>query len=71
MFTISIIVSGVISIFLVLLVFIQNSKGGGLATSFSNGSIFLGPKRTKAVLEKLTWSSALAIVLFSIYASSF
>ena len=71
MFTISLILSAVISAFLVLLVFIQNPKGGGLNSSFLLGNQIFGPKRTNLVLERLTWSFALVIAIFSIYANSF
>ena len=44
-----------ICIFLALIVLVQNSKGGGLSSSFGGGNQIMGVKKTADVLEKATW----------------
>jgi len=57
------------SIFLILVVLIQNSKGGGLDSSFSASNQIMGVKKTNDFIEKATWGSAIIIVALSIIAS--
>lgn len=40
---------------LVLIVVIQNSKGGGLASGFAANNNIMGVRKTTDVLEKTTW----------------
>jgi len=61
----------IISIILVFIVVIQNSKGGGLAAGFSSSNQVMGVRKTTDFLEKATWSLAGAIVVFSIGSSFF
>ena len=61
-------VIGLIILFSVLLVFVilaQNSKGGGLTSQFggSSASNIIGIKKTSDLLEKLTWSFIIGIML--------
>ncbi|MBP1667751.1 MAG: preprotein translocase subunit SecG [Bacteroidetes bacterium] len=60
-----------ISILLILIVLVQNPKGGGLASGFSASSQFMGVKRTADFIEKATWGLASAIVVLSILATMF
>jgi preprotein translocase subunit SecG len=53
---------------LLIVVLVQNSKGGGLAANFS-GSQIMGVRRTADFLEKATWTLAAALVALSILAS--
>ncbi len=55
----------IISILLILIVLVQNSKGGGLAANFT-GSQIMGVRKTADFLEKATWGLAGAVLLFSI-----
>ncbi len=55
-------------ILLVLIVLVQNSKGGGLASNFSSSNQVMGVRKTTDFLEKTTWT--LAIVLFALTLSS-
>jgi len=48
----------IISILLVLIVLVQNSKGGGLASSFSSSNQIMGVRKTADFLEKATWTLA-------------
>ncbi|MFO7868538.1 MAG: preprotein translocase subunit SecG [Bacteroidales bacterium] len=52
------------SILLVLIVLVQNSKGGGLASNFSASGQMMGVKKETDFLEKATWSLAIALVFF-------
>ena len=59
------------SILLVLVVLVQNSKGGGLASNFSASNQIMGVKKTSDFLEKATWTLAILILglsLLSIFA---
>jgi len=60
-----------ISVLLILIVLVQNPKGGGLASGFSSSNQFMGVKRTADFIEKATWGLASAIVVLSILATMF
>ena len=66
--TILIIIAAVI---LTLLVLVQNSKGGGLASGFSSGNQVMGAPKTADFLEKATWTLVGIIVFLSIVAVHF
>ena len=55
-------------ILLVLIVLVQNSKGGGLASNFSSSNQIMGVRKTTDFLEKATWT--LAIVLLALTLTS-
>lgn len=61
----------IVSLFLVLVVLAQNSKGGGLSSQFggSGSSQLMGVKKTSDLLEKITWGLAIALVVFSLTSS--
>jgi preprotein translocase subunit SecG len=59
------------SVLLVLIVLIQNSKGGGLAAGFSSSNQVLGVRKTTDFLEKATWTLAGLLVVFCISITSF
>lgn len=61
----------IISIFLVLIVLAQNSKGGGLAANFSSTNQVMGVRKTTDFLEKATWTLAGIIVFLSITSAAF
>ncbi len=61
----------IISILLVLIVLVQNSKGGGLASNFQSSSQIMGVRKTADFLEKATWSLAGALLVLSIMGSAF
>ncbi|MDE7350824.1 MAG: preprotein translocase subunit SecG [Muribaculaceae bacterium] len=50
-------------------VLIQKSKGGGLASDYSQGNQYMGYRKTTDFIEKATWSLAIFICLISICAS--
>ncbi|MDX1652276.1 MAG: preprotein translocase subunit SecG [Brumimicrobium sp.] len=55
------------SVLLVLLVLMQNPKGGGLSTDFGSAQQLGGVKQTNDFIEKATWSLAGAIAVLSIF----
>jgi len=59
----------VVCILLVLIVLVQNSKGGGLASNFSAANQFGGVAQTNKFLERATWGLAISLLLFSVIAS--
>lgn len=59
------------AIFLILIVLVQNSKGGGLAAGFSSSNQIMGVRKTTDFLEKATWSLAGTIVVLSIVSAAF
>lgn len=61
-----IILTVIISIFLILIVLVQKSKGGGLSSQFGNASSTMGVRQTNSFLEKGTWWLAGLLVLLSI-----
>jgi preprotein translocase subunit SecG len=54
------------AIFLVLIVLVQNSKGGGLAAGFSSSNQVLGVRKTTDFLEKATWGAAAILIVLCI-----
>jgi len=60
----------IVSIFLVLIVLVQNSKGGGLASNFSASNQVMGVKKTTDFLEKATWTLSTAILVLCIAAAA-
>ena len=52
------------SVLLVLIILIQNPKGGGLSSSFGSGaSQIMGAKNTTDFLEKATWTLAISLIV--------
>jgi preprotein translocase subunit SecG len=58
-----------ICILLVLIILVQNPKGGGLASSFSSSNQFMGVKRTADFIEKATWGLAGVLIFLSVIAT--
>ncbi len=53
-------------ILLILVVYIQNPKGGGLSSDFGSASQLGGVQKTNEFIDKLTWSLAGLIVVLSL-----
>ena len=51
---------------LLLVILVQNPKGGGLSSTFGDGNQFMGVKKTSDFLEKSTWTLALALVVLTL-----
>ena len=54
---------------LTLVVLVQNSKGGGLASNFAGSNQVMGVRKTADFLEKATWTLAGALLVLSVLAS--
>jgi preprotein translocase subunit SecG len=54
-------------VLLVLVILVQNSKGGGLASNFSGSNQFMGVRKTADFLEKSTWTLATTLLVFSLF----
>ena len=52
----------IVCLFLGRIVLVQNSKGGGLSSTFGGGNQIMGVKKTADVLEKTTWILAAILV---------
>lgn len=53
-------------ILLVLIVLVQNSKGGGLASNFASSNQYMGVRKTADFLEKSTWTLAIVLLALSL-----
>jgi preprotein translocase subunit SecG len=54
----------------ILIVLVQNSKGGGLAAGFTGTGQTMGVRKTADFLEKSTWTLAGAILILSLVATA-
>ena len=54
------------SLLMIFIVLIQESKGGGLASTFSASHSIMRVRKTTDVVEKTTWGLAIAMVVFSV-----
>jgi preprotein translocase subunit SecG len=61
----------IVCLLLVLAVLVQNSKGGGLASSFASSNQVMGVRKTADFLEKTTWTLAISLLVLSIISTSF
>ena len=71
MYTSIVILIVLASIFMCLIVLIQESKGGGLAADYSNNNQILGAPKTTNFIEKATWFLAGAMIFLSIISVAF
>ena len=71
MYPVLIILAIIVSILLVFVVLIQNSKGGGLAANFAAGNQVFGVRQTADTLEKATWYLSITLGLLCILATVF
>lgn len=59
----------IVSFLMMLVVLVQNSKGGGLVSNFSSQNQILGVRKTTDFLEKTTWTLAVLLVVFCLVSS--
>ncbi|MFZ9942868.1 MAG: preprotein translocase subunit SecG [Bacteroidia bacterium] len=52
---------------LALIVLVQNSKGGGLASGLGSSNQIMGVRKTTDMLEKLTWGFGVALMVFCLF----
>ncbi|MFK8036987.1 MAG: preprotein translocase subunit SecG [Crocinitomicaceae bacterium] len=58
------VIISLVSVALILLVLIQNPKGGGINSEFGSAVQLGGAKRANTILEKGTWGLALGVAFF-------
>jgi preprotein translocase subunit SecG len=51
---------------LILVVLMQNSKGGGISSQFAGANQIMGIRRGADVIEKATWTLAILLLAFSL-----
>ena len=61
----------VAALLMCFVVFVQNSKGGGLDSSFASSNQIMGVRKTTDFIEKLTWGLAAFMVVVSIVSAYF
>jgi preprotein translocase subunit SecG len=54
----------------IMIVLVQNSKGGGLAANFTSAGQSMGIRKTADFLEKATWTLAVGILVLSVVATA-
>jgi preprotein translocase subunit SecG len=54
----------------ILIVLVQNSKGGGLAANFTSAGQTMGIRKTADFLEKATWTLAASILILCVVATA-
>lgn len=57
-------------VFQIMIVLVQNSKGGGLAANFTSAGQAMGVRKTADFLEKSTWTLAAAILILCVVATA-
>ena len=71
MYTLFVILAVITAVLLAIVVLIQESKGGGLASNVSSANSVLGVRKTTDFVEKATWTLAALLVVFSVATSFF
>ncbi len=66
MYTLFVILIVLAAILMIGIVLIQESKGGGLSSSFASYNQIGGVRKTTDFIEKATWGLAIAMVVISI-----
>lgn len=59
----------IVSFLMMLVVLVQNSKGGGLVSDLSSSNQILGVRKTTDFLEKATWTFAIILVVLCLASS--
>ena len=71
MYPLIIVLALLVSLLMIGIVLIQESKGGGLASGFSASNQIMGVRKTTDFLEKATWGLAIALVVLSVVSATF
>ena len=66
MYTLFVILIVIAAILMIGIVLIQESKGGGLSSSFAGYNQVAGVRKTTDFIEKATWALAAAMVVISV-----
>ena len=71
MYTLITVLIFIVCVLLILIVLVQNSKGGGLASNFQSSGQMMGVLKTNDFLEKATWVLAGSLLVLAIMGSAF
>jgi preprotein translocase subunit SecG len=71
MFTLITVLIFITCVLLILIVLVQNSKGGGLASNFQSTNQIMGVRKTTDFLEKTTWGLAGVLLFLAVISSAF
>lgn len=63
------IITIIVCVLLVLVILVQNSKGGGIQSQFGAATQIMGVKKGTEFIEKATWGLAIALILLSVLMS--
>lgn len=63
MYTLLVILAVIVAVLLTFIVLIQESKGGGLASSFASSNQIMGVRKTTDFIGKATWFLAVLLVV--------
>ena len=66
MYTLFVVFIVLVSVLMIFVVLIQESKGGGLASNFSSSNAIMGVRKTTDFIEKATWGLAATMVIVSV-----
>lgn len=69
MYTLLVIMVVLLAVLMIGIVLIQESKGGGLASTFSDYKRIIGVRKSASVVERITWILAGMIVLICVVCS--
>ncbi|MEC4116941.1 preprotein translocase subunit SecG [Myroides phaeus] len=71
-FTIFLVLIAIVCFLLIVVIMVQNPKGGGLDSSFGGSTVVGGVKNTNDFLDKSTWTlGAVLIILILLSTTSF
>lgn len=71
MFSLIVVLAVIVSVLLAIIVLIQESKGGGLASNVAGANSVLGVRKTTDFVEKATWTLAGLLVVLAVSSSFF
>ena len=57
----------IVCVLLILVILVQNPKGGGLSAGFGSAGQLGGVRKTTDFLEKATWTFAIALFAFCLF----
>lgn len=60
-----------VSVFMIIIVLVQRSKGGGLNQSFASQAQIMGVRKSTDFVEKATWTLAVLLFVFSLSSVAF
>ena len=61
----------IVSVFMVIIVLVQRTKGGGLNQSFASQQQIMGVRKSTDFVEKATWVLAALMLVFSLVSVAF